>query len=119
MDRDTGRKADSDERNHRNQDRRKGFAVMEVTETNKQPAGELVKFIDRNQEWLKQVIDLGYVGLREQAFVTGCAGCGRRTDYTSIRQLSTMLQPSVFASPDTWPSSEPMSPAAIGEHVGK
>jgi hypothetical protein len=31
MDRDTGRKADSDERNHRNQDRRKGFAVMEVT----------------------------------------------------------------------------------------
>jgi len=31
---------------------------MEVTETNKQPAGELVKFIDRNQEWLKQVIDL-------------------------------------------------------------
>jgi len=31
---------------------------MEVTGMNKQPAGDLVKFIDRNQEWLKQVIDL-------------------------------------------------------------
>ena len=50
----------------------------------------------------------GHVGIRAQTVLTsdvlgGMAG--RRTVYTSIRQLSTMLRPFVFASPDPWPST--------------
>src|ERR1039458_1816519 len=37
--------------------------------------------------------------------------------YSSIRRLSTTLRPSAFASQDPWPSSAPMSPAAIGERL--
>jgi hypothetical protein len=39
---------------------------------------------------------------------------GRSAVYMSIRQLSTMLRPSVFASPGPWPSNAPMFPVAIG-----
>jgi hypothetical protein len=45
----------------------------------------------------------GHVGIHAQTVLTSDvlgSFAGRRAVYTSIRQLSTMLQPSVFASQD-------------------
>jgi hypothetical protein len=76
---------------------------------------------DPKCDWRVNICGMwGHVGIRERTFVTpdvlhGIAG--HRTFYTSIRQLSTALLPSVFASQDPWPSSAPVSPAAIGERL--
>ena len=52
----------------------------------------------------------GHVGIRERTIVTpdvlrGIGG--HRTVYTSIRQLSTTLRPSVFTNKDHWYESQP------------
>lgn len=74
---------------------------------------------DPKCDWRVNFRDMwGHVGIREPTVVTadvlrGIAG--HRTVYTSVRQLSTALRPSAFASQDPWPSTAPKSPAATGE----
>ncbi len=63
-------------------------------------------------------ITWGHVGKRKPTPVaTDALGsvADIRTAGRSIRLLSIMLQPSVFATQDPWPSSGPISPAATGE----
>ena len=59
----------------------------------------------------------GNAGTRETTVATSEAPggiAGRRAVYMSIRQLSTVLRPSAFASPGRSPSNAPMFPVAIG-----
>ena len=66
---------------------------------------------DPKCDWRVNFRDMwGHVGIREPTVVTadvlrGIAG--HRTVYTSVRQLSTALRPSAFASQDPWPSTAP------------